>query len=161
MIYQSSDFTDRKCYAFKRRKHVLPSYSSIRLVCRAFGLDFESTLQIIITFALPFLLDNAALASQAKLPVKHTTFVRIVKNTSWTSWGSSEIASTNESLSAAGAELSIKMYITHDDSFTTGKADQVKESDYTCWRNLSQRFCVNIESDNAAARKWLMNTTSC
>jgi len=100
-----------------------------------------------ITFTLPILLDIAARASKARLPVKRVVFVWIVKNTSWTSWVSSELISASKSLRAAGIELEIKVHVTCEENFTTGEVNENNGFDCACDKSLGPCCCVNVESD--------------
>jgi ferric-chelate reductase len=97
------------------------------------------------TFTLPILLDIAARAQKASLPVKRVVFIWIVKNTSWTSWTSSELTSASEALRAAGIELSIKIHVTCDTNFTTGEEDQSKECGCQCDKSAGPCCCVTVD----------------
>jgi ferric-chelate reductase len=97
------------------------------------------------TFTLPILLDLAARAQKAKLPVKRVVFIWIVKNTSWTA---SELTSASESLRSAGIKLSIKIHVTCDDNFTTGEENESKECGCACDKSLGPCCCINVESDS-------------
>ena len=105
------------------------------------------------TFTLPILLDIAARSQKAKLPVKRIVFIWIVKNTSWTSWTASELTSASEALRSAGIELSIKIYVTCDDNFTTGEESETKECDCACDKSLGPCCCVNVEEDSDTIRE--------
>jgi len=102
------------------------------------------------TFTLPILLDIAARAQKARLPVKRLVFVWIVKNTSWTSWTSSELTSASEALQAAGIELSIQIHVTCDTNFTTGEEDQNKECGCQCDKSAGPCCCVNVEEPDSS-----------
>jgi ferric-chelate reductase len=99
-----------------------------------------------ITFTLPILLDIAARAQNARLPVRRVTFLWIVKNTSWTSWTASELTSASQTLKAAGIDLSIKIHVTCDTKFTTGEEDQSEDSACECDKNAGPCCCVNVDS---------------
>jgi ferric-chelate reductase len=98
-----------------------------------------------ITFTLPILLDIAARAQKARLPVKRVTFLWIVKNTSWTSWTASELTSASQTLKAAGIEFSIKIHVTCDTKFTTGEDDQSQDSACECDKSAGRCCCVNVD----------------
>lgn len=101
------------------------------------------------TFTLPILLDIAARAQNTRLPVKRVVFLWIVKNTSWTSWTASELASASEALVAAGIELSIQIHVTCDTKFTTGEVDESKECGCECDKSAGPCCCISTEdADN-------------
>ncbi|TVY78472.1 Ferric/cupric reductase transmembrane component [Lachnellula suecica] len=101
------------------------------------------------TFTLPILLDLSQRAQKTKLPLKRITFLWIVKNTSWTSWTSSELATAAEALRAAGIELDIRIHVTCDENFTDGDTSGPagKECPCDCDKSLGPCCCVNVEDD--------------
>jgi ferric-chelate reductase len=89
-----------------------------------------------------------------RLPVKRIVFIWIVKNTSWTSWISSELTSAAAALRAAGIELSIQVHVTCDDNFTTGEEDQSSpECGCECDKSLGPCCCVNVDDGNDSIRE--------
>lgn len=106
-----------------------------------------------ITFTLPILLDLASRAQRMRLPVKRAVFLWIVKNTSWTSWISNELASAAVALRGAGIELSIRVHVTCDEDFTTGDETDSKECGCECDKSLGPCCCVNIDEDPAKLRQ--------
>jgi ferric-chelate reductase len=105
------------------------------------------------TFTLPILLDIAARAQKARLPVKRVVFIWVVKNTSWTSWTASELTSASEALQAAGIELSVHIHVTCDDNFTTGEESESKECGCACDKSLGPCCCVNVDEDSDSIRE--------
>jgi hypothetical protein len=106
------------------------------------------------TFTLTLLLDITARAQEMKLPVKRIVFLWIVKNTSWTSWISSELTSAAAALRAVGIELCIQVHVTCDDSFTTG--DEYQSSlvcDCECDKSLGPCCCVHVDEGNDSIRE--------
>jgi hypothetical protein len=95
------------------------------------------------TFTLPILLDIASRVQQQKLPVKRIVFLWIVKNTSWISWISNELTNAADILQAAGIEVSIQIYVTCDDNFTTGEA----EFPCACDKSVGPCCCINVDED--------------
>ncbi|KIN01964.1 hypothetical protein OIDMADRAFT_161694 [Oidiodendron maius Zn] len=104
------------------------------------------------TFTLPILLDIAERAQKARLPVKRIDFLWIVKNTSWTSWTASELTSASKTLLAAGIELSIRIYVTCDNKFTTGEEEQSKECGCACDKSIGPCCCVRPEDSNSITK---------
>jgi ferric-chelate reductase len=101
------------------------------------------------TFTLSILLDIAARAQKARLPVKRIVFVWIIKNTSWISWTAPELTSAAEALRGAGIELWIKIHVTCDDNFTTGVESESKVCGCACDKSLGPCCCVNIEEGSS------------
>jgi hypothetical protein len=108
-----------------------------------------------ITFTLPILLDLAHRAQQVKLPLKRVTLLWIVKNTSWTSWTSSELTTAAEGLRAAGIELDIRIHVTCDENFTSGETsgDASKECGCQCDKSAGPCCCVNVAEDGDSIRE--------
>lgn len=89
-----------------------------------------------------------------KLPVKRIVFVWIVKNTSWTSWISTELTSAAASFLAVGIELCIQVYVTCDDNFTTGEEPESSpECGCECDKSLGPCCCVNADDENDSIRE--------
>lgn len=101
-----------------------------------------------ITFTLPLLLDVANRVRTFRLPVRRVQFLWIVKNTSWTTWVSSELESAFVTLQAAGIEVQVKVHVTCDDNFTSNDDGQPsKACDCACDQSLGPCCCVNVEED--------------
>lgn len=113
---------------------------------------FDSVLLIAgstgITFILPLLLDIAHRASSSRLPVRHISFVWVIKNVSWTSWISAELISTFQTLYNAGIETELKIFVTCDDTFTEGSSDPNPKTGCQCDKSLGPCCCVR----NATAK---------
>lgn len=107
------------------------------------------------TFTLPILLDLASRAQATKLPLKRVTFLWIVKNTSWTSWTSSELTSASDALRAAGIELDIRIHVTCDENFLSGdtSGDASKECGCACDKNAGPCCCETITEDADSIRE--------
>jgi ferric-chelate reductase len=107
------------------------------------------------TFTLPILLDLSHRAQQAKFPLKRITFLWIVKNTSWTSWTSSELTTAANALRAAGIELDIRIHVTCDENFTSGdtSGDASKECGCECDKSVGPCCCVNVFEDADGIRE--------
>ena len=107
---------------------------------------FDSVLLIAgstgITFTLPILLDIAHRASSSRLPVRHLSFIWVIKNTSWTSWISNELISAFQTLHTAGIETSLKIFVTCDDTFTESSSDLTKKTGCQCDKSLGPCCCV-------------------
>ena len=107
---------------------------------------FDSVLLIAgstgITFILPILLDIAHRASSSRLPVRHLSFVWVIKNTAWTSWISNELISAFQTLRNAGIETELKIFVTCDDTFTEGSSEPTKKTGCQCDKSLGPCCCV-------------------
>jgi len=103
-----------------------------------------------VTFTLPILLDLASRVQKGRLPVRRVQFLWIVKNTSWTSWITSELQSAFATLKDAGVEVAITIYVTCDDKFTSDEdgATTTKECGCECDKSLGPCCCVNVEEDS-------------
>jgi ferric-chelate reductase len=104
------------------------------------------------TFTLPILLDIASRAQKSKIPVRHLTYIWIVKNTSWTNWISKELQSAFEMLREAGIEIEIKIFVTCDDNFTslTDGDLTTKEMCCDCDKSLGPCCCIVPESPRSS-----------
>lgn len=94
-----------------------------------------------VTFILPQLLDIAHRAESQQLPVRRLEFVWIVKNSSWTSWVSEELASAFAKLRAIGIDVEVKIFVTCDDDFTES-SDTAKKRGCQCDKSLGPCCCV-------------------
>jgi len=92
-----------------------------------------------VTFTLPILLDIAARAQKARLPVKRITFVWVVKNVSMSSWISGELTYAAEALSEAGVELTIQIHATCDEAFG---GDKSGDFDCACDKSAGPCCCI-------------------
>jgi hypothetical protein len=113
---------------------------------------FDSVLLIAgstgVTFTLPILLDIAHRASSRKLPVRRLEFAWLVKSTTWTSWISDELHSAFSTLSRAGVEVAIKIFVTCDD-LVTGPSEQAKLCGCDCDQSAGPCCCADSgESDD-------------
>ena len=106
---------------------------------------FDSVLLIAgstgITFILPILLDIAHRASSSRLPVRHLSFVWVIKNTSCTSWISNELTSAFQTLRTAGIETDLQIFVTCDDTFTESASDLPKTTGCQCDKSLGPCCC--------------------
>ena len=114
---------------------------------------FDSVLLIAgstgITFTLPILLDIAHRASSSRLPVRHLSFMWVIKSTSCTSWISSELISAFQNLRNAGIETSLRIFVTCDDTFTEGSSDlPSKNTGCQCDKSLGPCCCVRNTTKN-------------
>lgn len=113
---------------------------------------FDSVLLIAgstgITFTLPLLLDIAHRAPSSRLPIRHLSFVWVIKNASWTSWISAELISAFQTLHNAGIETELKIFVTCDDTFTEGSSDLSPKSGCQCDKSLGPCCCVQNTTTN-------------
>ncbi|KAI9737641.1 MAG: hypothetical protein M1818_005645 [Claussenomyces sp. TS43310] len=117
---------------------------------------FESVLLIAgstgVSFTIPILLDIASRASKQRLPVRRIRFLWIIKNTSWTSWVSSELETAFQMLLAAGIEFEVDIHITCDDNLASDIGGVTKECGCACDKSLGPCCCVNIEEPDDEIR---------
>ena len=113
---------------------------------------FDSVLLIAgstgITFTLPLLLDIAHRTPSSRLPIRHLSFVWVIKNASWTSWISAELISAFQTLHNAGIETELKIFVTCDDTFTEGSSDLSPKSGCQCDKSLGPCCCVQNTTTN-------------
>lgn len=119
---------------------------------------FDSVLLIAgstgITFTLPILLDIAHRASSSRLPVRHLSFIWVIKSTSCTSWISSELKSAFQTLRNAGIETSLKIFVTCDDTFTEGSSDlPTRNAGCQCNISLGPCCCVRNATTSPTTKK--------
>lgn len=101
-----------------------------------------------ISFTLPQLLDIADRASVQNLPVKRLVFVWIIKNISWTAWVKDELVAAVEKAKAAGIDVSVQVFVTCDDNFTTGTTEaSEKECGCQCDKSLGPCCCTTVSGD--------------
>ena len=95
-----------------------------------------------ITFTLSLLLDIAHRATSQRLPVRRLEFVWVIKNTSWTSWISTELCTAFKELREAGIEIEIKIFVTCDDAFTQEPRIGDEKTGCQCDKSLGPCCCV-------------------
>ena len=99
-----------------------------------------------VTFTMSLLLDIAHSASTRRLPVRHLQFVWVIKNISWTTWISDELASAFGKLHDAGVAVEMKVFVTCDDTFTE-TSNTIKRNGCQCDDSLGPCCCVCGNSD--------------
>lgn len=102
-----------------------------------------------ITFTLAILQDLADRVSVAekKLPVRRIYFTWCVKDTSWTTWCSDELAAACAKLRKAGIDVQMDIYVTCTDAYT----DQTrlpKECGCSCDKSLGPCCCVVVDDSD-------------
>jgi len=110
------------------------------------------------TFTLPILLDLASRVAASSgrsnnLPVKRIQFLWIVKNTTWTSWISSELQEAFQKLAAARIEVEVRIHVTCDDGFTEGAQGEqnLEGCDCECDKSLGPCCCVSPAEGNESS----------
>lgn len=105
-----------------------------------------------VTFTLPILLDIASRAHAQRLPIRRLQFLWIVKNTSWTSWISSDLQPAFTALRDAGIEVLISVYVTCDDAWTTAEESGAsKECGCACDKSLGPCCCISADPEDDVA----------
>ena len=69
-----------------------------------------------VTFTLPILLSIAERAQSIVLPLRHLTFVWIIKSSTWTSWIAEELEMAVSSMNKAGIKCEINLFVTCDET---------------------------------------------
>ncbi|RDW88838.1 ferric reductase-like protein like transmembrane component [Coleophoma cylindrospora] len=136
----------------------LPVQSHVALIDGPYGSShndfaaFDSVVLVAgstgITFTLPILLDIAERAKNGRLPLKRIVFLWVVKNTSWTSWISTELTSAADALRAVNIELQIRVHVTCDDAFTSGVIND--KDGCGCENNNKPCCCEDISSGSSS-----------
>ncbi|MCJ1433600.1 hypothetical protein MMC27_002963 [Xylographa pallens] len=67
-----------------------------------------------ITFTLPLLLNIAERATITNLPLKHVTFIWIIKSSSYTSWVSDELRAAVRRMNKSRISCDVSIYVTQD-----------------------------------------------
>lgn len=101
-----------------------------------------------VTFTLPILLDIASRSRAQRLPIRRLQFIWIVKNTSWTSWISSDLQSAFTALREAGIDVLISVYVTCDDAWTTAEDSGEKECGCACDKSLGPCCCISVDPED-------------
>ena len=75
-----------------------------------------------ITFTLPILLDIAERAQRTTLPLRHLSFLWVVRSSTWTSWVRDELRSAVEKIAKAGIRCNVDIYVTCDETMTNSSS---------------------------------------
>lgn len=114
------------------------AFDSVCLIAGSTGVTFSMSV-------LQGIADRATHLGK-RLPVRKVHFVWCVKDTNWASWISEELTAANDSLNAAGIELTISIYVTCADKFTS-PGGVVRDCACECDKSKGPCCCVAVDED--------------
>ena len=113
-----------------------------------------------VTFTLPLLLDLAERAQTNNLPIRHVSFVWIIKSYQATSWVSEELETAVFSMHKAGINCEVNIFVSAETKFETSNQGGCTEKVAGCQCTDPNGICTCNRNTSASLQSMDKNTFS-